>query len=381
MEITPGISLSPLLPEDLDKLIVFFRKAYGENTVFQNEGFLNYYFSSWNPKKGDGVVNLVAYDLESGDIVSHYGGLFYNLNLNNTIVPYVWGVNAYTLPEWRGKGINSKIVEYIHNNNIANAVVGMPFDAPFFYQKLGYNIFNKETFARFIYALDAQVFSIIETMQQNIERAKQIIKINTDATFLFDSQKIIKITKENIDSYILDFDITNITTTHRDHDFIKWRLLENPYIDYEIYACIIADKIKSYLVIRVENLKPQNLKVIRVIDLFGNHNHILDLLNYCKHHAVQNNYIYIDFSVYGMLYETELLSSGFTKLERDDYSLIPQVTSPIENRPNHEFLGIQSKLYADKIAQLTNETVYFTRIDSDRDRVSHISQVSRIQGE
>src|SRR3990167_5271042 len=116
MESQCEVSIRPMRPEDLEKLVVFFKKAYGQHTVFQDKDFLKYYFASRDTEKSDDTAFLVFHDLKSGGIISYYGGLFYKLNLNNTVLPLVWGVNAYTLPEWRGKGINSKIVECVHNN-------------------------------------------------------------------------------------------------------------------------------------------------------------------------------------------------------------------------------------------------------------------------
>jgi len=37
-----------------------------------------------------------------GEIVSHYGGLFYEMKIDNNSHSLIWGVNAYTLPDWRG---------------------------------------------------------------------------------------------------------------------------------------------------------------------------------------------------------------------------------------------------------------------------------------
>lgn len=366
-------------PSDLDKLIRFFIKAYGANTIFQDKNFLKYYFYSRDNQKSSEnnskTACVVGLDLKSGEIISHYGGLFYKLNLNDKIIPIIWGVNAYTLPQWRGQGINSKIVEYIHNSNAINAVIGMPFEAPFFYKKLGYNIFDKDTFTRYVYLLSAKTFIIIESMKRNMEYNKNLLILNKSHDFKFDSTKIVKITKNNIDKFGLDFNISSTTTTNRDYDFIRWRLLENPYINYDIFAYISESKIRSYIVLREETLQPHNFKVCRMIDLFGESIFINDLLSYCKYYAIQNEHIYIDFSAYGNLYKNELISSEFSVLENEDYCLLPQVTAPIENRPNHEFIVIQSKTYANEISKLSNKNTYFTRIDADRDRIANISQI------
>ena len=74
---------------------------------FQNEQFLLYYYKTLNSEPLHSLVGVT----QNGEIVSHYGGLDYKLILNNIIISIIWGVNAFTLPEWRGKGINSKIIK------------------------------------------------------------------------------------------------------------------------------------------------------------------------------------------------------------------------------------------------------------------------------
>jgi hypothetical protein len=360
---------------DYPKLADFFIKAYGANTVFQNIDFLKYYFASRNSQND--TACLVAVDEDTKQIISHYGGLFFELTLNNRVVPIVWGVNAYTLAEWRGKGINSKIVDFIHNDNEINAVIGMPFDAPFFYKKLGYHIFSKETLSRFVYLLSEKTFEIIKAMPQDLERAKSLIKVHSKTLTETETFNTVKLDLQNIDKLDLDFGISDTATTNRSIDFLKWRLLKNPYINYNVWGVVKNNKILAYIAIREESLMPQNYKVSRIIDLFGQKKYISNLLNLAKKEAQNKDHIYLDFSVYGELYTEELLNSKFDRLDNEDYSLLPQVTSPIENRPNHEFIVIQSKKYSKELQLLHRHNTYFTRIDADRDRISRISQIKK----
>jgi hypothetical protein len=89
---------------DIDALVTFFIKAYGGKTIFQSKEFLVYYFGSWIDDSEAFGNNLIGIK-NDGEIVSHYGGLYYELIYNNIKYPLIWGVNAYTLPEWRGKSI------------------------------------------------------------------------------------------------------------------------------------------------------------------------------------------------------------------------------------------------------------------------------------
>lgn len=361
---------------DLEKLKEFFIKAYGESTVFQNEEFLLYYYKTLYSEPL--YYSLVAVTL-NGEIVSHYGGLDYKLILNDKIIPVIWGVNAFTLPEWRGKGINSKIVKYIHDDNEVNAVIGMPLNAPIFYQKFGYNIFNKETFNRFIYALNSKTFDIASHLGYPHEKVNQVLRVKNPDNVQIDSEKIVELSVDNCDSYIFDLEVDAnlIATTYREIAFLKWRVFENPYIKYKVFGHLNGNRIVSYIVIREEVLLPMNYRVSRIVDLFGNKEGVVDLLNHAIDYSIRNNSIYIDFSKYGLLYEEELIKVGFDKLENDEVSILPLVTAPIENRPNHEFIVIQSKLFNDEIHKLSIENVFFTRIDADRDRIARITQITR----
>ena len=107
---------------DIEKLKTFFIKAYGQKTIFQNEEFLTHYFDAGLNKRSVFSNCLIGIN-KNGEIVSHYGGLEYNLKINHKIKSMIWGVSAYTLPEYRSKGINSQIVDYIINNYEINGVI------------------------------------------------------------------------------------------------------------------------------------------------------------------------------------------------------------------------------------------------------------------
>jgi hypothetical protein len=194
-------------------------------------------------------------------------------------------------------------------------------------------------------------------------------------TYFNDDIKIIELTETNINQFGINFNVNVRVTTNRDLKFLKWRLFENPFIKYVVYGCIKDNSIVSYIALREENLEPYNYKVNRVIDLFGDSETIKELLNYTINQSQSKNHIYIDFSMFGSIYNNELLETGFVKLENDEVCILPQVTAPIESRPNCEFVGLQSSEMSGIINQLKKNDVYFTRIDSDRDRLSRINQI------
>jgi len=366
---------------DIEKLKLFFIKAYGLKTIFQNEQFLTHYFDAGLNNKSVFSNCLIGIN-KNGEIVSHYGGLEYNLKINNKIKSMIWGVSAYTLPEKRGKGINSQIVDYITNNYEINGVIGFTSQTSLFYQKLGYNIFKFEKFSRHVLILDYE--KTLEVCNYIKQDCKHIIEQNQSVNELLKSSypsEVIELTAEDIDNYNLNLEeyFPAITTTHRTKEFLKWRFLKNPFIKYTLYGIINEDSIIAYIALREETLHPFSYQVNRIIDLFGNIDAIKTLLHKTVTESVSKKHIYIDFSKFGSIYEMELQSFNFIDLENDDCCILPQVTSPIEDRPNGEFLGILSKPFCEEIKNLSKENVYFTRMDSDRDRLANINQINHNQ--
>jgi hypothetical protein len=364
---------------DMENLKKFFIKAYGKMTIFQNEDFLTHYFDASLNNKSVFSNCLIGIN-NNEEIVSHYGGLEYNLKINHNIRSMIWGVNAYTLPEYRGKGINSKIVEFITNNFEINGVIGFTSQTSLFYEKLGYNIFNFEKFSRHILVLEnektIEVCNYIKQDSKYLNERIQSLGETLNDKYLCE---VVELTAENIGNYNLnlDEDFREITTTQRTSEFLKWRFLKYPFIKYVLYGVIDKGAVVAYIAFREETLSPFSYKVTRIIDLFGRVDAIKTLLNKTIKEAVLQKHIYIDFSKFGSIYEVELNSFKFINLKNDDCCILPQVTSPIENRPNGEFLGILSKHFFEDIKSLSIENVYFTRVDSDRDRLANINQINK----
>jgi hypothetical protein len=299
------------------------------------------------------------------------------LLLHDEKIPIIWGVNAFTLEDWRGKGINSKILEMFLENEI-NGVIGFPPKAASFYKERGYNIFNYKRFSRYIYILDDdKIQNVINYIKQDVQKYKELAKKTYISKAQLSSPNVIKIEKSNIDDYTLCLDVDIAATTYRDKQFLNRRFIQNPFIDYDVYGFTENNTISAYIALRKEILSPLNYSVYRIIDLFGVLDNIHYLLNFIKTKAAFENYIYIDFSKIGPLYTRELLSADFFQLEEDNVAILPQVTSPIYYRPNSDYIVLQSLKHQQKINLLTSDNIYFTRMDSDRDRLANISQINQ----
>ncbi|MDO8603588.1 MAG: hypothetical protein Q7O04_07065 [Candidatus Omnitrophota bacterium] len=360
--------------EDLNNLAKFFIKAYGSKTIFQDSIFLKWYFGFSQFEKKSFITSLIAVDKEN-EIVAHYGELRYALILNNTPVSFAWGVNAYTLPEWRGRGINSTFVNNMINRHDVFGVIGFTSKTASFYRELGFNTFENKRFNRYALNLNEKTFDIVKIIGQDFVKARSLFKpVNFE--FSDGNVNVTEISRENIDNFYLNCEYPAAAVTQRDINFLKWRFFDNPYIKYHCIAYVLANKILSYAIIRVERLHSTDFYITRIIDLLGIKDYMPEVLCEVVLRAKGSGHIYIDFSSFGSAYGDVLEKHGFSFLRNEDAGLLPFVTCPVENRLNNEYIGLFSKKYKNEISRLTEKQIFFTRTDSDRDRLNNIDQIS-----
>jgi hypothetical protein len=360
---------------DIDALVSFFLKSYGSETIFGDKDFLKYYFKLWDKNFGVFENNLIAIN-DNGEVVSHYGGLQYNIVFNNIKYSIIWGVNAYTLPLWRGKSINSRMLKLLQKSNKFNGVIGFTEDIARFYNSINYNIFDYTRFSRFVYVIDfdktREIVKIVNNEDNLISWIPNLVSPKTDSNI----DEIVVLTKENILDFSIDlFTQPNLLTTDRSSDFIQWRFLNNPYIDYSLHGFKVENRIVAYIVARVEIIKKMNISILRIIDLFGNYEGIEVLLQHIIENSKKENHIYIDFSMIGKIYRKLLTVLGFYQFDNEEYSVFPQVFDPIEKRTNNEYLGIHTESESNFLDSISINDVYFTRMDSDRDRIGRKPKV------
>lgn len=364
-------------PADMAELRRFFVKAYGEKTIFQSEQFLTHYFDSARSQKplfGHSIIGLNS----AGEIVSHYGGLQCGLKMGGRVESITWGVNAYTLPEYRGRGVNSQMVDHIAAHCDIHGVIGFTASTSLFYQALGYRLFDFQRFSRHVHILDYdKTVEVCRYIGQGVEKLsnhERSAEVDTSTTQL---REVVTLTADSIKDYHLHLDdgLPELATTARTKEFLGWRFFDNPFIDYAVYGLVREGAIVAYVTLREEVLDPLGYRVCRLIDLFGQAEAVTILLQKAIHESITREYIYLDFSKFGSLYDVELSEQGFIHLEEEDCCVLPQVTSPMADRPNGEYLGLFSAPFSGELKALTRENVYFTRMDSDRDRLANINQI------
>ncbi|MDE4907288.1 GNAT family N-acetyltransferase [Methanogenium marinum] len=369
-------TIRTLKPTDIRELQFFYIQAYGKDTIFQDLNFLEWFFGGPSFRQGSELNCVVAVN-DRDEIVGHLGGILCKLLLNNQPVQLLWAVNAYTLPEYRNLGIGKQLVTLFMNKFDVFGVIGFTYKTAEFYKSQKVNIFGFQRFNRYILNLDEKSFEVVKIIGNDLDKSRKLLNIFESRNIqpiASEDKKVVRINSCNIDNFTIGYTFKENAIVFRDIEYIRWRFINNPYINYSVIAYVIDKKIFAYAIARRERLVPTDLYVTRIVDIYGEDSFIDTVVSKIITDANERRDVYIDFSAFGERYGNILKKIGFICVKDDDVCLFPQVTSPIENRPNLEYFGLYSKPYQERISLMTEEDVYFTRADSDRDRIAKIAQ-------
>jgi len=361
-------------PEDLPALGMFMRQAYGAQTVFQSPDFLQWFLGRGTRADPDFHLEAQVAVTSDGRVVGHYGGLNYKLWLSGRLVSLVWGVNAYTLPDYRRFGIGKQLVDATASRFDVFGVIGFTPETAHFYDEIGFNIFKFHRFTRYIRTLSEETYAICRLIGQDDAVLRRLLSADTAVPDVSNMPLgVHQITAENWQSLTWNLPQPAFTTTQRDVTHLKWRFFSQTAMRYTVFVVQTDGRITGYAVVRKETVEPTVHQAARIVDLYGESAGMGSLLQGVIAFAQNCGCAYVDFSCFGLLYRTTLLEAGFAELTDNNFALLPQIGAT-ESRPNIEHIGLFSSKYGAEIAALRLEDVYFTRADSDRDRPARLDQ-------
>jgi hypothetical protein len=358
-----SIEFRTLKEKDFPEWCIFIDKAYGKNYVLTDKIFLH-----WFLKKNRKYETIIAVDGKT--IVGTYGALQVPLRVNDSVYDLCWWVSGIVLPEYRNQGIGKNFIKISLDKFDVCGGLGFNQNVRRNYVRFGLKQFGFKTLRRF--ALFINIDSYLLIREKFREEMKRLLLISKD------SRKIdypIENLKSFTNSVIRCFDGMKHhvkVNTHRTPEYLNWRYIKNPKIQYECSAVLDDRKYKAYVVSRHERFYPTKLFATRIIDLIGEPEYASDLIAHEINKALQRNDAFLDFSFTGNFYEKILEHHGFSEILGDHYGALPLVSTPMEYRENEEFICLGSKRFPSLFDDIEFNDLYFTRGDSDRDRYNKL---------
>ncbi|MBK7864650.1 MAG: GNAT family N-acetyltransferase [Archangiaceae bacterium] len=347
---------------DAEHLSAFFAKAYGAQSVLTDLGFLRWYLGS-----SDGFNSVIAVE-RAGDVVAHYGALRVPFRLADATVELWWGVNAFTLPSHRGRGLGQEVVAPIMERAELFGVIGFSPQTANFYEREGFNLFSRRRFSRYARVLREETFGLAPLYAESSDRVRARLPLrpwSTEEELPRDGRLMRGTT-----------DVPGvIATTLRRQDYLQHRFSHAPAPRYQMFTSSSGD---AFVCFRVARLFPTGLSSLNVVDASGSVEAVRELLRRVLSAAAHLRCAYVDFVAWGGPYGDVMRDLQFETLEEDEVGLLPLLTSPIAPRDNHEYLGLYSRAHHGAVHRLNSSDVYLTRADSDRDRAARLSDLAAV---
>lgn len=155
----------------------------------------------------------------------------------------------------------------------------------------------------------------------------------------------------------------------RDYKFLEWRYFKHPVFNYKQYLVKTGGNKKGkgvYVCIR-EETSVKNLRILHVLDFFGDQNDMPAAISFVQDYCIKNNFHLVDFYCTSTEISRYFIASGFLSINDDTYFQFPHLFHPIEMRtpPTTSFI-YWSKENFSEIANISK--LYITKQDVDLDR-------------
>ena len=341
-----------------EKLHKFYDETYGKHHILHNLKHLEWQFKN-NPYHESDDFSLVI--IENNDkIKSHLGYIPIKLKILDTNVMALWHVSFFTLEEFRGTKLGTKIIDLSNSFGDLSMVLSGSEGTKKIYTNMdgkdlgllhrNIKILNKEKLERYDDTIkNIQVHQIIKPNLGKIERIKQLP---------LEYEKFWNNVKNR-------FPIT----IDRSKEYLIWRYFEHPIIDYHFLNFIVNDELQGYAVIRFED-NNEEIKAARLVDLICNEsfdevflNHII---SYCN-----SKVDFIDFFCTGNFYKNGLFLTNFFDNNENGFN-IPTVFNPIDfnRRLNINFFVSNNSKNNYNIDLNNINNWYLVKSDSDQDRAN-----------
>lgn len=339
---------------DVDRLVEFFAAAYGPTSVFTEPRFLRWFLGD----SDGGFQSIVALDEDT--VVAHYGWLEQRTSFGagGPELPLRWGVNAYTLPAHRGRGLGTQVIDPVLALPGVFGVIGFSEKTAEFYEQQGFNVFGRARMTRWVRLLGdrwVDAARLVGAPDERIAELRDAVRPVPAA----DAPPALP-TGASLPPE------PGLLSAVRDDDYLTWRFRSGP-LPYDLQG-----HREGLIVSRRIRLEPSDVHVTRIVDLFGAG--VEPLLDGLIAQADARRDAYLELSQLGTRHADQLSARGFVPLRDADAELLPYVFSPVQRRPNHEYVGVCSADAAlrAQLQQLRLSDVYFTSADSDRDRAARV---------
>lgn len=335
----------------------FYKK--NTKTALSNYSFYKWQFTESPSDSGDDHC-MVAIDDISNQLIGVMGLNTRPFLLNGSVMEAAelttWIVNKSYL----GKGIGAKILNKIQHKYDILFGMGISDMALPIYMRSGFRYIR--AIPRFI-----RVFNLnaVAAYAQYSPWAIKLIKYWSTA--INDVPFEIGCLSEEKIRILEDIVQKDLNYFCRDYNYLKWRYSQHPVFDYKQFIVYSKNKGQGVFVCFREEKSLDNMRILHVLDFFGDQKDMPAALSYIHDYCRMNNFHLVDFFCISTRVNRHFISSGWFSVNDDSCFQFPHLFHPIEMRvPPTTSLIYWSKTNFRELADISR--LYITKQDADFDR-------------
>jgi hypothetical protein len=157
-----------------------------------------------------------------------------------------------------------------------------------------------------------------------------------------------------------------VCTTERNREYMEWRYLKAPYVNYRFLIMRFDGKLCSFVAMRFQ---PTSEGVVcRVLDFIADDEWASQAWCSVINVAEGEGALFTDFMVIGTCQDEFLERAGFMPTDSETgLDVVPHLLSPVEHRPWSNTFHLGGSLAKADQSWRGHDAIYFTKGDGDRD--------------
>ena len=269
----------------------FIKSTYSSDYWMLDNEYFDWWFRD-SPSNWDNNYRIIV-GILNNKIISFVGQVANTFLVKGREYRGAWYTNGMIHPDYRGRGLGTKIYDAAKQFTKFAAAVSFNEPAGHIFQKIGFNTFNWRRMKRAIYLTNPSLVrqlpcfdnNLLEKILNHFSNIQSDNVITSPLTEVPDKDQINKLWLLSKDRYSL--------TTKRSYEFLKWRYQDHPRGKYLFFPNYNDTELNAMVVCRVET--SDDFKVLRIADVFGEKEGIKSVLTDLITWAEKQNICLIDF--------------------------------------------------------------------------------------
>lgn len=346
---------------ELNRVLKFNAREYGAKHVLANKTYYDWQFNN-HLNTGDGYTSWGAFSKKDDQLLGVFGYFEADYNFFGKTVKANCLCNLIVREDLRSLGFGYLLLKQAISFNDLAIDYAIKKDIWPIFEKSGW---LGENLKRFFYVIDPSRTQKLIGDGANIIASPCPVSVD-NLNWSFEK---IEEADGSIDEFWSEVKHNYPITIEHTSQYLNWRYLNHPMLDYRVFVAKEKGRIKSLAVLRLES--PLDFRLAHIVDLISDRGCVeytlIKLIEYCDKNKVN----WLDCFFSGSFHLSELKHLGFFDGDREPYNRIPLLFNPID-RSKRTKINFAIKLINEDLSNLGDwkdlDKWYTTKGGGDQDR-------------